>query len=456
MRAVSVQVGGPEADPATPEEPAEGRAAEEPGEPSATEPACACASGPPTQPIPILAPHQAFPPPRERPAGWRPPPPPAVGRRQPPLGPPSAPPWQLPDWSRIEVLPPPAQGQLRLDYLGVDDFDPDAELSSETLVRRHRPPPTRGWRLAIWAASGGRINPGLGAVESARLELVRRIRRPLPSTHRVAVVSVKGGVGKTTVAACLGSVLAEQRGDRIVAVDANPDAGTLSERLTGPGGMTVRDLYEDIPNLRSVVELTRYARLAGRLHVLGSEQEPALGEAFGAGEYLEVCELLARFYNVIVTDSGTGLVHAAMEATLATADSLVVVGAPTVDGASRASRTLAFLAENGYRELAEQATRRAVRRPPQPRRRPQSDPGALRGALSGRGGRPARPAPGHRRADRPFAVPGADAGRLPAAGGLCRRRIRGPTADPVRRLTCSPAGSSWKRPTSQRLSISVR
>jgi MinD-like ATPase involved in chromosome partitioning or flagellar assembly len=89
--------------------------------------------------------------------------------------------------------------------------------------------------------------------------------------------------------------------------------------------------------------------------VLGSEQEPALGEAFGAGEYLEVCELLARFYNVIITDSGTGLVHAAMEATLATADSLVVVGAPTVDGATRASRTLAFLADNGYRDLAEQA-----------------------------------------------------------------------------------------------------
>ena len=169
------------------------------------------------------------------------------------------------------------------------------------------------------------------------------------------MVSVKGGVGKTTVAACLGLVLAEQRGDRVVALDANPDAGTLSERLTGPGGMTVRDLYEDIPNLRSVVELTRYARLAGRLHVLGSEQEPALGEAFGAGEYLEVCELLARFYNVILTDSGTGLVHSAMEATLATADSLVVVGAPTVDGASRASRTLAFLVDNDYQDLAEQA-----------------------------------------------------------------------------------------------------
>jgi MinD-like ATPase involved in chromosome partitioning or flagellar assembly len=37
-----------------------------------------------------------------------------------------------------------------------------------------------------------------------------------------------------------------------------------------------------------------------------------------------------------------------MEGTLALADSLVVVGAPTVDGASRASKTLDWLIAHGY------------------------------------------------------------------------------------------------------------
>jgi MinD-like ATPase involved in chromosome partitioning or flagellar assembly len=259
----------------------------------------------------------------------------------------------VPDWSRLA----PAQPYQPSTAFHLADIDvaSDAVLTDESLVRHQRATPTEGWRLALYAASGGRINPGQSVHEAARVELVHRIRRPLPAPHRVAVVSVKGGVGKTTVAACLGLVLAELRGDRVVALDANPDAGTLAERLTGPGGPTVRDLYEDMPNLASVAELTRYTRGAGRLHVLGSEQEPAMGEAFSAEEYLDVTSLLERFYNVIITDSGTGMVHSAMEATLATADSLVVVGSPTVDGANRASRTLSFLADEGYRVAAEQS-----------------------------------------------------------------------------------------------------
>lgn len=258
-----------------------------------------------------------------------------------------------PDWSRLAPTQP---YQPSTEFLPADiDVASAAVLTDESLVRHQRATPTEGWRLALFAASGGRINPGQSPHEAARVELVHRIRRPLPAPHRVAVVSVKGGVGKTTVAACLGLVLAELRGDRVVALDANPDAGTLAERLTGPGGPTVRDLYEDMPNLTSVAELTRYTRNAGRLHVLGSEQEPAMGEAFSAEEYLDVTSLLERFYNVVITDSGTGMVHSAMEATLASADSLVVVGSPTVDGANRASRTLSFLTDEGYRVAAEQS-----------------------------------------------------------------------------------------------------
>ena len=65
--------------------------------------------------------------------------------------------------------------------------------------------------------------------------------------------------------------------------------------------------------------------------------------------------MLARFYNIIITDSGTGLVHSAMEGTLALADSLIVVGTPTVDGASRASKTLDWLVAHGYAEQVAEA-----------------------------------------------------------------------------------------------------
>jgi MinD-like ATPase involved in chromosome partitioning or flagellar assembly len=314
--------------------------------------------GPPTQPIPVVTtapPAQVGPAHGNNPAAgpggeWAPAPP---GISVPAAG--------VPDWTRLtshdQPYSPPSGFVPGSGFEGTGEYGTvPLDLTDATLIRRERPAPTDpGWRSALFALTGGRINPGLSPQEAARLELIHRIRRPLLSPHRVAVVSVKGGVGKTTVAACLGLGFAELRGDRVLALDANPDAGTLSERLTGPGGPTVRDLFEDMPRLRSVGELTRYVRPAGRLHVLGSEQEPMMGDAFSADEYLEVTDLLARYYNIIITDSGTGMVHSAMEATLATADSLVIVGSPTIDGANRAGRTLDFLADSGYQEAAEQA-----------------------------------------------------------------------------------------------------
>jgi len=104
----------------------------------------------------------------------------------------------------------------------VDERDPGG-LSEESIVRRPEEVPPGGWRRWVHWWTGGLLNPGPGGDELARRALLHRIRRPLLDTHRIAVTSIKGGVGKTTVAACLGLVLAEHRGDRVVVLDANPD-----------------------------------------------------------------------------------------------------------------------------------------------------------------------------------------------------------------------------------------
>jgi MinD-like ATPase involved in chromosome partitioning or flagellar assembly len=224
------------------------------------------------------------------------------------------------------------------------------ELSEDAIVRFRGERPDRGWRGMLYRLTGGLVNPGLGTAERTRRDQLRRIGRPLPGagSHQIAVSSIKGGVGKTTVSACLGLVLAEYRGDRVIALDANPDAGTLADRLTGDTSVTVRHMLENLESARSLSDVTRYTSLAGRLQVLASEQDPAMSDAFDRAGYERVCGVLTRFYNLVITDSGTGLVHSAMEGTLALADSLVVVGAPTVDGASRASKTLDWLVAHGY------------------------------------------------------------------------------------------------------------
>ncbi|WP_252435953.1 MinD/ParA family ATP-binding protein [Pseudonocardia humida] len=240
---------------------------------------------------------------------------------------------------------------------GSDPADETAreELTGESILRVRPDEPSFGWRRALLRATGGLVNPGPGAEELRRREVLHRIRRPLVRSHRIAVTSIKGGVGKTTVSTLLGLVMAEHRGDRVIALDANPDAGTLADRLTGESSVTVRELLRDLHRIDSWTEVSRYTSLAGRLQVLASEQDPAAGDAFNRQEYEQICALLDRFFNVIITDSGTGLVHSAMEGTLKLADSVIIVGAPTVDGAGRAAKTLDWMHAHGHGPLAAEA-----------------------------------------------------------------------------------------------------
>lgn len=228
-------------------------------------------------------------------------------------------------------------------------------INHESMVLVDERVPTLGWRKALHSATGGRMNLGVGAAEQEWLKLLARVRRPITGARQVAVTSIKGGVGKTTVAACLGLMLAEYRGDGVVAVDADPDAGTLADRLSGEPSSTVRDLLANLDSISSLSELGGYTSLAGRLRVLAGDQDPAMSEAFRREEYQRVCRSLAQFFDIVITDSGTGMVHSAMRGTLEIADRLIVVGTPTVDGASRASKTLDWLFAHGHEQLADEA-----------------------------------------------------------------------------------------------------
>jgi MinD-like ATPase involved in chromosome partitioning or flagellar assembly len=229
-------------------------------------------------------------------------------------------------------------------------------LTHDMLVRSRGDRPTAGWRAALYSATGGRVNPGLSRPEQQRRGWLTRITAQLPGCHEITVASMKGGVGKTTMATLLGLVLAEHRGDRVIALDANPDAGTLADRVLGHSvNYTVRDLLNNLDTIESLTDIARYTNLAGRLQVLASEQDPAMSESFNRDEYEAVTRVLRLFYNIIITDSGTGLLHSAMHGALASTKTLVIVGAPTVDAASRASKTLDWLMAHGHRDLVADA-----------------------------------------------------------------------------------------------------
>src|SRR5215218_8061835 len=128
--------------------------------------------------------------------------------------------------------PPPAP-PARTAPIAVPRMPAPASVEESVLSCSPADVAGRGWRRLLAAVTRGRADPGPDGTELAGRERLARIRVPLDRPRRIAVTSLKGGVGKTTVTALLGLMLAEHRGDRVVAVDANPDAGTLADRLSG-------------------------------------------------------------------------------------------------------------------------------------------------------------------------------------------------------------------------------
>ena len=234
--------------------------------------------------------------------------------------------------------------------------EPSAMLTDDRLIDssgRYREVPEGFWQRFLYEISFHTINVGDSRAVRERKAMDRRISHPFEhGTRFVPVLTRKGGVGKTTVTTLLGMALAEVRDDRVLGIDANPDRGTLAERVARSTGATVRDVV----NLASgISSFTDFAELVSkdktRFHVLASDTDPLLSEAFDEDDYNVVADQAARFYSIVLTDCGTGVVHSVMRPTLERADGLVVVSGGSVDEARLASETLTWLEANGYGDL---------------------------------------------------------------------------------------------------------
>lgn len=259
----------------------------------------------------------------------------------------------------VERLRHPRPADVSLQSRRLDDFEGGRETSDLLTADRlldpaHivRPEPEGLWQHFLYTVSGHRINLGDSKRARARKEMDRRIAAPLTGGAKfVPVLSRKGGVGKTTVTTLLGMALADAREDRVIAVDANPDRGTLAERVGSTSGRTVRDLVRMRGEVVGFNDLSAVvARDETRLDVLASDADPRVSEAFNDRDYHDVAAVAAHYYSVVLTDTGTGIVHSVMEATLDLADQLVVVAGMSVDEARLASETLTWLETNGFAE----------------------------------------------------------------------------------------------------------
>lgn len=186
--------------------------------------------------------------------------------------------------------------------------------------------------------------------------MIRRVTTPLTGSRRVVVLSIKGGVGKTTTVAVVGSLLASLRRDRVVAMDASSDWGTLAARLSVVPRQSVRELSGR--GRQAVSEQGITAQLAASpsgLYVIGSDPQSAVSSALTEEEYVRAVRLLEYVAGVVLVDVGAGLQQPFLASALRSCDQLVVATAATWDSTQSAGAALDWLVARGLGPLVERS-----------------------------------------------------------------------------------------------------
>ncbi|HKP42844.1 MinD/ParA family protein [Mycobacterium sp.] len=279
------------------------------------------------------------------PPGWQAPRPPRPLAQQPPhsqqpaSGRPGRP-WPAHGYGQDGGAPRPAPTGSYADRIRADD-----------LVPLRRTPPARGWRLALYKATFGLVNLGQSPDEIQRAELVAKIKSVLRGHYKVGVMG-KGGVGKTTVSASVGSVFAELRqDDRVVAIDADTAFGKLGSRVDPKAQGSYWELASD-QHLETFADVrSRVGNNAAGLFVLAGEGTPARRRVLDPAIYREATTRLDRYFTISIIDCSSTMDTPVTQEVLRDLDALIVVSSPWVDGAAAAGQTLDWLAARGLTGL---------------------------------------------------------------------------------------------------------
>ena len=245
---------------------------------------------------------------------------------------------------RSRVIPNPDR------HLGVPPASYAEVIRPANLAPAGKPAPTRGWRKALFHATFGLLNLGQSPDEIHEAELEGRVRGALRGHYKIGVMG-KGGVGKTTVAAAVGSVFAELRQDRVVAVDADTAFGKLGSRVDPKVVGSYWELASD-QHLETFADIrNRVGNNSAGLFVLAGEASPARRRVLDAAIYREAISRLDRHFTISIIDCGSTMDSPVTKEVLRDLDALVVVSSPWLDGASAAGQTLDWLAARGLRGL---------------------------------------------------------------------------------------------------------
>jgi MinD-like ATPase involved in chromosome partitioning or flagellar assembly len=216
------------------------------------------------------------------------------------------------------------------------------------------PVATAGVRGLIHRVTFGVVRPRPGRRESEERRHVETVRRNFGGLRQITVINPKGGAGKTVAALLLGMTFGQNRGGYVLAWDNNETQGTLGMRARQDfHTRTVRDLLRDLPYFADihgqVGELSQYVRSQGEamFEVLASDESATAGEMLTAEAFGAIRDVVARFYRLIVVDTGNNVRAPNWQAAVDASDQLVVTMSARNDSAETAARMLDHLEQTG-------------------------------------------------------------------------------------------------------------
>ena len=278
-----------------------------------------------------------------------------------------------PDEGNVQRIPDPLRAHVRRALPEPDEQERErqvqrmqrrATMSRSDIyarpMRAGRPIPD-GAIARLWSSLKHNLAGELRRREWAVDEQLMRAE-PLSRPNTISVISPKGGVGKTTISFVLGNLLASQLRLRVIAIDANPDFGTLASLAEDDrrSSRSLGDLLADHHQIGSPAELHPYvSRLSSGLHLLGAPADAEVMAQLTPGLYGRLLDILERFYEVLILDLGTGITDPIAQFAVQRADQSVVITTPewiTSAGVLGALRYLQL--EEGTLVLNQAATRR--------------------------------------------------------------------------------------------------
>jgi MinD-like ATPase involved in chromosome partitioning or flagellar assembly len=231
------------------------------------------------------------------------------------------------------------------------DWNYVESIRTSELVPTRKVPPGHGWRRLVYNATFKLVNLGQSPGELRQAHLEAKIRTRLRGHYKIGVLG-KGGVGKTTVAAAVGSIFADLRqDDRVVAIDADTAFGKLGARIDPHVVGSYWDVAAD-QHLDTFADMrSRVGNNAVGLFVLAGEPATARRRVLDPAIYREAVLQLDRHFTISIVDCGASLDAPVTQEVLRDLDALIVVSSPWVDGASAAGQTLEWLANHQLADL---------------------------------------------------------------------------------------------------------